>query len=157
MKQALEQLLGAARDALAADGRIPAGAGEIEVQRTRDTSHGDFSCNLAMTLAAAAKRKPRELAAMIVESLPASPLIERVEIAGPGFINFFLKRDAWFSVVPDVLQRGTSYGHGEAGTGEKILLEFVSANPTGPLHIGHGRGAAYGALWEGRIPLSFRR
>jgi arginyl-tRNA synthetase len=145
MKQALEQLLRSARTGLEAAGTIPAGAGDIEVQRTRDSRHGDFSCNLALTLAAAARMKPRELAQLIVEGLPASPLVDHVEIAGPGFINFFLRRDAWFAAIPDILERGERYGHAGAGTGQNILLEFVSANPTGPLHIGHGRGAAYGA------------
>jgi arginyl-tRNA synthetase len=144
MKQTLEQLLCAARDKLAAEGAVPADAGDIDVQRTRDPKHGDFSCNLAMTLAAAAKRKPREIAALLVERLPASALVDRVEIAGPGFINFFLKREAWLGVVQEILSRGEAYGRGARRPG-RVLLEFVSANPTGPLHVGHGRQAAFGA------------
>jgi arginyl-tRNA synthetase len=145
MKQELEKLLRAARDRLAADGAIPAAAGNIEVQRTRDPKHGDFTSNCAMTIAAALQAKPRELAQNLAKLIPPSNLVDHVEIAGPGFINFFLRRDAWFAAIPDILERGERYGHAGAGTGENILLEFVSANPTGPLHIGHGRGAAYGA------------
>ncbi|HEY7840975.1 MAG TPA: arginine--tRNA ligase, partial [Gammaproteobacteria bacterium] len=144
MKHELETLLRAARDRLAADGAIPADAGDIQVQRTRDPKHGDFSGNLALTLAAAAKKKPRDVATLLIERLPASALVQRVEIAGPGFINFFLKRDAWLGVVQEILSRGEAYGRGQPRPG-RVLLEFVSANPTGPLHVGHGRQAAFGA------------
>lgn len=144
MKHELENLLRAAREKLAAEGSIPAGAGDIEVQRTRDPKHGDFSSNLAMTLAAPAKRKPRDIATMLVERLPESVLVERVEIAGPGFINFFLKQDARLSVIAEILARGEGYGRGQPRSG-RVLLEYVSANPTGPLHVGHGRQAAFGA------------
>ena len=145
MKHELENLLRAARDRLAIDGRIPAGASTIEVQRTRDSKHGDFSCNLAMTLAAAARLKPRELAGLLLERIPPSPGVERVEIAGPGFINFFLKREAWLALIPEILSRGEGYGRAAPGARGRMLVEFVSANPTGPLHVGHGRQAAFGA------------
>jgi arginyl-tRNA synthetase len=117
----------------------------IQVDRSRDKSHGDFATNLAMTLAKPARKKPRDIAEAIVANLPVSDMIEKVEIAGPGFINFYLKADAQFSVITEVLNSGEQYGRCDIGDNKKIQIEFVSANPTGPLHVGHGRGAAYGA------------
>jgi arginyl-tRNA synthetase len=119
--------------------------GEIQIERTRDQSHGDFACNIAMVLAKQAKTNPRQLAASLVENLPDSEIIDRVEIAGPGFINFFINKQIRLNVITNILQAGEIYGRSEFGTGKSILIEFVSANPTGPLHVGHGRGAAYGA------------
>lgn len=116
----------------------------IQLERARQAGHGDFACNLALQLAAALKRNPRALAAMLVAELPHSPLIASVEVAGAGFINFTLAPLAKHAVVADVLSQGGDYGRGPAKH-EKVLVEFVSANPTGPLHVGHGRGAAYGA------------
>jgi arginyl-tRNA synthetase len=118
---------------------------DIKIERTRDQSHGDYACNIAMVLAKQARTNPRELAAALLESLPESGIIERVEIAGPGFINFFLSKQSRLNVIPNILQAGEAYGRSEFGAGKSILVEFVSANPTGPLHVGHGRGAAYGA------------
>jgi arginyl-tRNA synthetase len=127
-------------------GTIPGDlAPNIQVDRARDKSHGDFATNLAMTLAKPAQKKPREIAESLVANLPVSDVIEKVEIAGPGFINFYLKADAQFSVIPEVLNSGEQYGRCDIGNNKKIQIEFVSANPTGPLHVGHGRGAAYGA------------
>ena len=140
MKHELENLLRAARDRLAADGRFPADAGVIEVQRTRDASHGEFSCNLAMTLAAAAKMKPRELAGLLVERLPSSPLVDRVEIAGPGFLNFFLKRDAWFAVIPEILARGDAYGRGDPRPVADYVLSPFAQRPTFPATGGRSTG-----------------
>ena len=117
----------------------------IELERPKQASHGDFACNVAMQLAKALKRNPREVAQSILASLPASDLVEKTEIAGPGFINIFLKPAAWQNVALQTLQAGEAYGRGEAGQGKKVQIEFVSANPTGPLHVGHGRGAAFGA------------
>jgi arginyl-tRNA synthetase len=117
----------------------------IQVDRARDKAHGDFASNLAMTLAKPAKMKPRDIADLIVASLPASDVIDKVEIAGPGFINFYLKADAQHAVIPEVLTKGNDFGCCKLGEGQRIQVEFVSANPTGPLHVGHGRGAAYGA------------
>jgi len=114
------------------------------LERTRDRSHGDFATNVALTLAKSAGRKPRELAEAIIASLPKTPLVERAEIAGPGFINFFLAPGAYHEEVRAILQTGVRYGTSEAGQGMRTLVEFVSANPTGPLHVGHGRGAAVG-------------
>lgn len=115
------------------------------IERTRDPSHGDFASNLAMRLAKAARRNPRELASNIVEHLDASDDVGKVEIAGPGFINFYLSPAAFHAEIRSILDRGDQYGRQPAAEKPKVLLEFVSANPTGPLHVGHGRHAAYGA------------
>ncbi len=115
-----------------------------QLDRSRQKGHGDFACNIAMALAASAKRPPREIAQLIVDALPASESIEKVEIAGPGFINFYLTPQAYLGIIPAILGQGSDYGRNNIGAGKKVLLEYVSANPTGPLHVGHGRGAAYG-------------
>jgi arginyl-tRNA synthetase len=117
----------------------------VQVERTRDRQHGDYSTNLAMLLAKATRRPPRQVAELLVKSLPPSPRVERVEVAGPGFINFHLSRLAYLQAVSQILAQGPSYGRSALGTGRRVQVEFVSANPTGPLHVGHGRGAAYGA------------
>ncbi len=117
----------------------------IELERPKQASHGDFACNAAMQLAKVLMRNPREVAQSILASLPASEWVEKSEIAGPGFINVFLKPAAWQRVASDILREPESYGRGEARRGGKVQIEFVSANPTGPLHVGHGRGAAFGA------------
>lgn len=114
------------------------------IERTRDAAHGDFATNIAMTLTKQAKRPPREIAEAIIAALPESKHIDHVEIAGPGFINLFLTPEALRAVVPTILDAGMAYGRAPENGGDSVLLEFVSANPTGPLHVGHGRGAAYG-------------
>jgi len=119
---------------------------DVHVERTRDSSHGDFACNVAMMLARAARRKPRAIAEMIVAALPESDQVERVDIAGPGFINFFISRQAFQQLAATILEAGEAYGRSTVGHGHRVQVEFVSANPTGPLHVGHGRGAAYGAV-----------
>ncbi len=116
----------------------------LELERPKQSSHGDFACNAAMQLAKALKRNPREVAQLVLASLPASEWVEKAEIAGPGFINVFLKPSAWQRVAKDVLAAGAAYGKGPARKA-RVQVEFVSANPTGPLHVGHGRGAAFGA------------
>ena len=118
---------------------------ETTVERTRDPSHGDFATNVAMRLAKPARSNPRELAAKIVEALPASDAVAKVEIAGPGFINVHLDAAAFHDEVRSILDQGEAYGRQETRERPRILLEFVSANPTGPLHVGHGRHGAYGA------------
>lgn len=118
----------------------------IELTRTKQASHGDYSCNLAMQLAKSLHKNPREVASLLIAVLPASPYLDKVEVAGAGFINLFLTHAAKQQYVHQVLQSKAAYGHhGGFGQGKKIQVEFVSANPTGPLHVGHGRGAAYGA------------
>jgi len=115
----------------------------IEIERTRDTTHGDFACNLAMRLAKPAKRNPRELAQSLINALPTNQLLSKVEVAGPGFINFHLSPLAYAQELTEILEQGAAYGC-VANNNENVLLEFVSANPTGPLHVGHGRQAALG-------------
>ncbi|MGA7541098.1 MAG: arginine--tRNA ligase [Steroidobacteraceae bacterium] len=146
MKQEIEQLLARAVGALVG-GVLPGppAAGALTIERTRDPQHGDFATNAAMRLAKPAGCKPRELAQRIIAALPASALIARTEIAGAGFINFFLTPEAHARELIAIHERGERYGQSSLGNGEKVLLEFVSANPTGPLHVGHGRQAAYGA------------
>ncbi len=145
MKEQLSQLIQQALDALVAAGELPAGSRpEINIDRTRDPSHGDLASNIALTLARSAGKKPRDLAAMICAALPAAPFISKTEIAGPGFINFFLSSSSSQAVVQRVLEQGSRYGCSDAGAGRRVQVEFVSANPTGPLHVGHGRGAAVG-------------
>jgi arginyl-tRNA synthetase len=119
--------------------------GSATIERTRDATHGDFASNIAMQLAKAAKRKPRELAQAIVAALPASDLVAKVEIAGPGFINFFVSPAGYQQELLRVLDEGAAYGRSRMGAGQRVIVEFVSANPTGPLHVGHGRHAAFGA------------
>ncbi|HWG67437.1 MAG TPA: arginine--tRNA ligase [Rhodanobacteraceae bacterium] len=133
-----------ALDRLHRDGALEAPAPDFVIERTRSREHGDFACNVAMLLAKKAGKKPRDLAAAIVAALPSSPLVAKVEIAGPGFINFFLTDAAWHEEIRRVLHEGTHYGHGKSGAGRAVGVEFVSANPTGPLHVGHARNAAIG-------------
>ena len=125
---------------LAADLAIP----PFVIERARNREHGDFACNLALLLAGPAHAKPRDLATRLIAALPPSPLVEKVEIAGPGFVNFFLASDAAQAQVRRILEEGARYGTNENGRGKKVGVEFVSANPTGPLHVGHGRAAAIG-------------
>ncbi len=146
MKAALEQLVSAALGRLVEEGIVdPSNRKPVVIERARDPSHGDFATNAALVNAKAARMKPRELAEKIVAALPESAEVEKVEIAGPGFINFRLSPAAWRSVVPEILEKSHDYGRSNIGRGKKVQVEFVSANPTGPLHVGHGRGAAYGA------------
>jgi len=124
-------------------------ANSIQLNRPKSIEHGDFSTNLAMMLAKPLKKNPRELAALIIEKLPSSPFIEKVEIAGAGFINFYFNEKARTFIIHEILKNPEAYGqntsgHDENGKPQKIQIEFVSANPTGPLHVGHGRGAAIG-------------
>ena len=119
----------------------------IQVDYARDKSHGDFSSNIALLLAKSLKKQPRQLAEQIaghIDCSKATSIIEKVEIAGPGFINFFLKKSAWYPIIDRVLTQAERFGASDLGKNEPLLVEFVSANPTGPLHVGHGRGAAYG-------------
>ncbi|MBT3473739.1 MAG: arginine--tRNA ligase [Gammaproteobacteria bacterium] len=146
MKTQLQQLIEAALSQLCNDGTL-----QLEtlptalVERTRDRTHGDFATNMAMVLAKQAKRNPRELAQLLLDALPESELVVKTEIAGPGFINFFVSDAAYATVIAQVFEQSSSYGKSQVGAGQKVLMEYVSANPTGPLHVGHGRGAAYGA------------
>tara|TARA_B110000908_G_scaffold25776_1_gene29702 strand:- start:3627 stop:5384 length:1758 start_codon:yes stop_codon:yes gene_type:complete len=146
MKQHIADLIQDAIDALKAAGEFDADlVAKIQIDNTKDKQHGDFACNVALTLAKVARRKPRDIAQLICSHLPASASVTKTQIAGPGFINFFISQDATQAIIGKVLEEGEKFGRNNSGAGHKVQVEFVSANPTGPLHVGHGRGAAYGA------------
>ena len=146
MKEHLEELLAQSLLHLQREGVLQAGAEiDIQLERTRSPEHGEFASNLAMVLAKSAGLSPRELARQIIDRIPRSRQVDRMEIAGPGFINFFLQRCALTGVIKDALRQREAYGQLLRAGRNRVTLEFVSANPTGPLHVGHGRGAAYGA------------
>lgn len=140
MKTHLTQLLAAAAKSIAPD----LADLNIVLERPKSADHGDFATNLAMVLAKPLKQNPRVIATQIIDALPASDYIAKTEIAGAGFINFFLNAQSKQAVVKEVLKAGDEYGRNNSGNGQKVQVEFVSANPTGPLHVGHGRGAAVG-------------
>ncbi|WP_221795649.1 arginine--tRNA ligase [Oceanobacter mangrovi] len=145
MKPQIAELLSAAIVQLKQDEVLPADfEPRIQIENTRDKAHGDLATNLAMMLAKPAGKNPRELAQLLVNAIPANGLVAKVEIAGPGFINFFLSQASTANLVKAVLDGADQYGRNNSGEGKKVQVEFVSANPTGPLHIGHGRGAAVG-------------
>ena len=139
-KTELERALAAAVATLVPD----AVAVPVTLERPKQSAHGDYASNVALALAKPARRNPRELAQALVAALPASPLVAKVDIAGAGFINFTLAPAARQSIVARVLAEGDAFGASHAHDGEKVMVEFVSANPTGPLHVGHGRQAALG-------------
>ena len=146
MKHSVEQLLKAALSSLQNLGTIPSDLDvEIKVDRAKDPAHGDYASNLALVLAKPTRQAPRKIAELIVQALPADPDVEKTEIAGAGFINFFMRKGAVSKVIAEVLEQGKIFGRSDLGQGQKVLIEFVSANPTGPLHVGHGRSAAFGA------------
>ncbi|MBB3141960.1 arginine--tRNA ligase [Halomonas organivorans] len=145
MKDTIISLLEGALAELKDQGMLPAElAPTIKVDPTKDKAHGDYATNLALMLAKPAGKKPRELAEALVAALPANDAVSKVDIAGPGFINFFAATDAAAQVIRQVLDAGDTFGRSLTGQGQKVQVEFVSANPTGPLHVGHGRGAAIG-------------
>jgi arginyl-tRNA synthetase len=135
-----------ANDALVAAGELPAGIDQsrVTVEPPRDAAHGDMATNAAMVLAKDAGKKPRELAEKIAEKLRADELIDSVDIAGPGFINLTLKPAAWIDALRRAVRLGARYGASNIGRDEPVNVEYVSANPTGPMHVGHGRGAVFG-------------
>lgn len=140
MKDAISNLLLRAAETLIADTSTLS----ITLERPKSAEHGDFASNLAMMLAKPLRQNPRAIAEQLVAALPHSELIAKVEIAGAGFINFYIASASKQLIVKEILETGKKFGHNEIGKGEKVQIEFVSANPTGPLHVGHGRGAAVG-------------
>lgn len=146
MKSDLRALIAQGIDALRQAGTLPAAAAtpDFTVERPKTREHGDFATNAAMLLAKPARSNPRALAQALVQALPASTDIARVEIAGPGFINFHLANAAYQREVVTALTQGTGYGRNASGAGRTVGVEYVSANPTGPLHVGHGRAAVIG-------------
>ncbi|MEO5341820.1 MAG: arginine--tRNA ligase [Gammaproteobacteria bacterium SHHR-1] len=151
MKNQIQDLIRQALQGLIDQGLMPEGEPtNFSVERSRDPSHGDFASNAALVCAKLARCKPQELAEKLVAELGAElgrpDLVERIEIAGPGFINFYLSHSAYHGLIPQILQQGHGFGRSALGAGKRVQVEFVSANPTGPLHVGHGRGAAYGSV-----------
>lgn len=147
MKKQLETLISQAVTVLKAQEILPTDLNPtVHIERTRDTAHGDFATNIALMLAKPAKTNPRQLAEQIIAALPINEAISKVEIAGAGFINFFMNSNAQYQVIADIQIAGENFGKSQIGAGKKVQVEFVSANPTGPLHVGHGRGAAYGSV-----------
>jgi arginyl-tRNA synthetase len=139
-------LLDGVLDALQSEGRLPAEIDRksVAVEPPRDPAHGDLATNAAMVLAKQAKTNPRALAEMIAPKLEAVPAVTSVEVAGPGFINLRLSPDAWRDELKTILGKGEAYGQSTIGGAERVNVEYVSANPTGPLHMGHCRGAVVG-------------
>jgi arginyl-tRNA synthetase len=145
MKERIRTIIAHVFAACRREGMFSGELPDFVVESPRSREHGDLAVNVAMMLAKSEKKQPRQIAQLLVEKLQGSdPVIEKLEIAGPGFINFYLKQDAWHSVLGEIETKGMSFGSCEVGCGQKVMVEFVSANPTGPLHIGHGRGAALG-------------
>ncbi|SDL40746.1 arginyl-tRNA synthetase [Modicisalibacter muralis] len=145
MKDTIISLLNEALATLKRRGVVPEDTSPaIKVDPTKDKAHGDYASNLALMLAKPAGKQPRELAELLIDALPKSDAVRKVEIAGPGFINVFAATDAVARIVPAILDAGDTFGRSLTGAGQKVQVEFVSANPTGPLHVGHGRGAAIG-------------
>ncbi len=146
MKQIINDLIAQALLELVQASKIPADLSvNIQITPARDADQGDYASNIALMLAKPAGMPPRALADLIVDNLSVVDAIEKIEVAGPGFINFFVTSSASHSVIRRILEQGEDFGRSELGQGSKIQVEFVSANPTGPLHVGHGRGAAFGA------------
>ena len=143
MKAHLQDLLRAALDVVTRDAAAPL-TPTLVVDATKDAKFGDFQTNLALAIAKPLGLSPRAAAERLVAALPPSARVAKVEIAGPGFINFFLNQSAFQNAVADILAQGEKFGRDDSGSKGKVMVEFVSANPTGPMHVGHGRGAAYG-------------
>lgn len=153
MRELLIQNIHEAIEQLKQAGTLTTTAVQIQIDPTRDKKFGDFASNIALLLAKANQSKPRDLAEKIVAQLPQSKFIEKIEIAGPGFINFFIGDQAFQNIVAEILKLKTDFGRANIGQGSRLHLEFVSCNPTGPLHVGHGRGAAYGASLANLLEL----
>lgn len=145
MKPELAALMTAALEQLLSEGALAAlPDAPPQIDYPKDPTHGDFSCNVAMVLAKQARLSPRDLAAKLIEAVPDNSLVDRINIAGPGFINFFINPRHHTAVIRQIITAGPDFGRCNTGQGRKVQVEFVSANPTGPLHVGHGRGAAIG-------------
>lgn len=142
VNEVIEHLIGLIRQAIQ---EIAPYQDVIELEKPREATHGDYASNIALKLAKTLRKPPRELAERILQAMPASPWVAKTEVAGAGFINFYLHAQIWPQLVSVIQQQKQEYGKNSNGKEQSILVEFVSANPTGPLHVGHGRGAAYGA------------
>ncbi|MEI7916397.1 MAG: arginine--tRNA ligase [Methylophilaceae bacterium] len=144
MKAHITELLAQAAKSLTQNADFDGSNFTIHLERPKNKDHGDFSTNLAMLLAKPLRQNPRAIAESLIKALPTSAYVEKVEIAGAGFINFYLGANAKQTVISLIAEQGEKFGHNQLGQGRKVQVEFVSANPTGPLHVGHGRGAAVG-------------
>lgn len=145
MNTAIQAALDHAVQTLIAQDILPSDWKNVShLTRTKDRSHGDFASNIAMTGAKAAGMKPRDFAEKVLNALPEVVEISKAEIAGPGFINFFLNADQRFAILEQIEAQKDQFGRTQANANQRIQVEFVSANPTSSLHVGHGRGAAYG-------------
>jgi arginyl-tRNA synthetase len=146
LKDQIESSLQSLVDNLVADGSLTTeDCIDFQVTRTKDPAHGNFASNIAMVLAKPMRKSPRDIATLLLSKLEQDALFERIEIAGPGFINFFLAQENRNAILQQVLNAGERFGCNDSGANQSLHIEYVSANPTGPLHVGHGRGAAYGA------------
>lgn len=146
MKKHLQQLITKAIEQLQHSSELPINSPiNIQIQHTRDPKHGNYACNIALILAKPAKMPPQKLAELIINNLPASPNVTKTTIAGPGFINFFVDEAIQQRIIAQILSEKAKFGAINLGKEQKVHIEYVSANPTGPLHVGHGRGAAYGS------------
>jgi len=145
-KQHIEQLIQAALDQLKASGELNIHFPRVFVEPTKDRQHGDFATNIALMLAKPAQRNPRDIAMLIVKHITTSPQIRDIQIAGPGFINFFLVAEARYHIIADILSQAENYGRSTMGKGKRVLVEFLSANPNGPVHVGHGRIGVQGSV-----------
>jgi len=156
IKNRLTALVKDAVDTCVAEGLLePGNFPPVEMEMTKDTAHGDYASNFAMIMASTARKNPRKIAEMITGHLrDEGHLLEKSEIAGPGFINFFVRENVWAELLHDIENRGDRYGSADAGQGKKVQVEFVSANPTGPLHIGHARGAVVGDVIANILAMS---
>ncbi|WP_156490666.1 arginine--tRNA ligase, partial [Oleiphilus sp. HI0086] len=147
MKELIIELVQTVVTELSNENVIPSDASyKINIDATKDKAHGDYASNIGLVLAKQAKMPPRALAEQIVEKITAqnNASVDKIEIAGPGFINFFMSSASSFAVLSSIIENADKYGHNNSGKDQKVQVEFVSANPTGPLHVGHGRGAAVG-------------
>ncbi|MEO0999265.1 MAG: arginine--tRNA ligase, partial [Pseudomonadota bacterium] len=142
----IHALVSEALAAMAADGALPPGLSlsNVTVEPPRNAAHGDMATNAAMVLAKPAGKKPREIAEALAPRLAADPRVAAAEVAGPGFLNLRLAPEAYLALIPAILDAGEDFGRGTAGAGRRVNVEYVSANPTGPLHVGHTRGAVFG-------------
>ena len=146
MKNDLIRILKAALKEIGKENGIDFSNKKVSIQENKEKAHGDYASNLAMVIAKDLSQSPREVAEKITSLLPSEEWIEKVNIAGPGFINFYLKKDTHNEVLMRIEESGKSFGTNNSGNGERVLIEYVSSNPTGPLHVGHGRGAAFGSV-----------
>ncbi|OGT06466.1 MAG: arginine--tRNA ligase [Gammaproteobacteria bacterium GWF2_41_13] len=145
MKVFLKELVERSLNALQQQHAWPALPYTVQIERTRDEKHGDYATNIALMLSKQVRLKPQELAQLLIDNFPASPKIQKIEIAGPGFINFYVVPENEAALLHQILIQKENFGHSDFGKNKRVHIEYVSANPTGPLHVGHGRGAAYGA------------